>query len=286
MYIWMLVILVFALFLIYVIRANHHIQVTVRKYVNGKLPEAFAGFRIVQLSDIHADLPGKKAERIMQAVRQSQPDIVVITGDVVDHVHNKPRQFARAQKLLQDLGREFQCYYVTGNHEYMHPECEEMIPFIEQHTDIHVLHDSVALLERGGQQVHIWGVDDPYALYQGKVPAKYCTPAEQFKQKLQKHRPQKEAFHILLSHRPEFFETYVNQGFDLVFTGHAHGGQFRGPFGVCVIAPDQGLFPKLTQHFHCSNGTTMYISRGLGNSVVPLRLFNDPEIVVVECFPL
>lgn len=270
------------LFLIYVLWANHHVQLTTYEYRNTKLPKAFDGYRIVQLSDIHGDLPGDKAARIIQAVRQAKPHIVVITGDVVDHVHNHEEQFGRAKELVKSLGEEFQCYYVTGNHEYMHPECETIISYIEQHTKICVLHDTSILLEREGQHVRLWGLDDPYALYKGKVPPKYMTPKQEFKEYLKGFVLEQSEFHILLSHRPEFFEEYVECGFQLVFTGHAHGGQFRGPFGLCAIAPDQGLFPRLTQKKHSQKDTTMFISRGLGNSVVPVRLFNDPEIIVVE----
>ena len=88
-------------------------------------------------------------------------------------------------------------------------------------------------------------------------------------------------FKILLSHRPDLFDIYSNSSVDLVFSGHAHGGQFRLPFIGGLIAPDQGLFPKLTEGIHTSNNTTMVISRGLGNSIIPLRLFNRPELVVV-----
>lgn len=88
-------------------------------------------------------------------------------------------------------------------------------------------------------------------------------------------------FKILLSHRPELFDIYSNSNVNLIFSGHAHGGQFRLPFIGGLIAPDQGFFPKLTEGIHTSNDTSMIISRGLGNSIIPVRILNRPELIVV-----
>ena len=89
-------------------------------------------------------------------------------------------------------------------------------------------------------------------------------------------------FTILLSHRPEMLNVYAEAGVDLVFTGHAHGGQWRLPGVGGLVAPGQGFFPKYTDGAHTSGSTTMYVSRGLGNSLMPVRIFNRPELVVVE----
>ncbi|WP_455769208.1 metallophosphoesterase [Marinilactibacillus psychrotolerans] len=88
-------------------------------------------------------------------------------------------------------------------------------------------------------------------------------------------------FKVLLSHRPELFETYAAHGFDLVFSGHAHGGQFRLPFIGGLIAPNQGLFPEYTAGIYSKKQTRMIVSRGLGNSVIPIRINNRPELVIV-----
>ena len=89
-------------------------------------------------------------------------------------------------------------------------------------------------------------------------------------------------FTILLSHRPECFNVYQNKNIDLVLSGHAHGGQFRLPFLGGVIAPNQGLFPKYDAGIYTENGTTMIVSRGIGNSIIPVRINNRPEIVIIE----
>ena len=88
-------------------------------------------------------------------------------------------------------------------------------------------------------------------------------------------------FKILLCHRPEIFDIYVKENIDLIFSGHAHGGQIRIPFIGALMAPDQGLFPKYTSGMYEEKGSTMVVSRGLGNSIMPIRTFNRPEIIVL-----
>lgn len=177
--------------------------------------------------------------------------------------------------LVHQLMQIAPCYYVTGNHEAWigskFSELEEKL----LDENVHILHDQVIKLEKGGQTVQIAGLDDPdftdrdYALQQSMLQTKlnqmnlsgeYC---------------------ILLSHRPETFEAYVMEHIDLVLSGHAHGGQFRLPFIGSVVAPNQGLFPKYDAGIYTKNNTTMIVSRGIGNSIIPVRFNNRPEIVVV-----
>ena len=89
-------------------------------------------------------------------------------------------------------------------------------------------------------------------------------------------------FSLLLSHRPELFDVYVEEEVDLVLTGHAHGGQFRLPVIGGLVAPNQGLFPKYDSGMFVEDDTHMIVSRGIGNSIIPLRINNPPEIVVVK----
>jgi predicted MPP superfamily phosphohydrolase len=91
-----------------------------------------------------------------------------------------------------------------------------------------------------------------------------------------------EGYNILLSHRPEEFDIYANSKYDLVLTGHAHGGQVRIPFIGGLVAPNQGLFPEYDSGIFTSNNTTMVVSRGIGNSIIKLRVNNRPEIVLIE----
>ncbi len=258
--------------------SNHYVVVTKHTYSNTKLPPAFQGYRILQISDLHGDLPEWKIKRLIRLAHEANPDIIVFTGDAIDHVHR--RHYARVTRCVEQLVKDFTIYYVTGNHEYMHHECECMIADLEK-LGVSVLHDQEVKLTKVGDSISILGIDDPYAIYEGNVPPKYITPVDEFKEKLRRLPHNEERFSVLLTHRPEFFEDYVEGKYDLVFAGHAHGGQWKVPFIGGFIAPDQGLFPKYIRGKYQQKGTTMFVSRGLGNSVVPFRLFNLPELVLV-----
>lgn len=142
-----------------------------------------------------------------------------------------------------------------------------------------VLEDKAIPLENDGEKITLIGLSDPDFTIRGdafgEVPAMTST-------KLRNLMDAKNGYTILLSHRPELFETYVDCDVDLVLSGHAHGGQFRLPFIGGLIAPNQGLFPKYDAGLYTDNNTNMIVSRGLGNSIIPLRFNNRPEIVLVE----
>jgi hypothetical protein len=142
-----------------------------------------------------------------------------------------------------------------------------------------VLEDEAIPLERNGETITLLGLADPDFTVKGdmfgEVPAMVST-------KLKNLIGDESGYTILLSHRPELLETYVNCGIDLVFAGHAHGGQFRLPFIGGLVAPNQGLFPKYDAGLYTDGGTSMVVSRGIGNSIIPLRFNNRPEIVLVE----
>ena len=259
--------------------SNHSVMLSEYSYGNEKVPNAFYGFKILHISDLHADLPKRKYDKILKMVHSAKPDVIVFTGDAIDYVHRK--NFQRSISFVEEMAKNFQVYYVTGNHEYMHKECFPIIEAYENIDNVTVLHDKVTEFENGGQHIFLFGVDDPYVLYNGEVPSKYITPKAEFLEKFHGLFKVPQEFSVLLSHRPEFFEEYVKEGFDLVFTGHAHGGQWWVPFAGGFLAPDQGVFPKFVRGRYVKDKTTMFVSRGLGNSVVPFRLFNRPELLVV-----
>ncbi len=142
---------------------------------------------------------------------------------------------------------------------------------------VQVLDNSAVKLSSGGGSIELLGVKDPDFLTFDYMDG---TNTEELSEQLRKWDAN-DGFKILLSHRPELFDLYCESNIDLIFTGHAHGGQFRIPFLGGLVAPDQGLFPKYTSGYYTKNASTMFVSRGLGNSVIPIRIFNRPEIVVV-----
>lgn len=167
-------------------------------------------------------------------------------------------------------------YYVTGNHEWWSGKFPELESKIRE-TGAVILRNDSRELSLGNQSIYITGLDDPESSGSGYNEAGYVE------EKLHATIPllPRDSYKLLLSHRPEAFNLYSSYGVDLVFSGHAHGGQFRLPLVGGLYAPDQGYFPKFTAGIYRDGNTAMVVSRGLGNSVIPQRLFNRPEVVQV-----
>lgn len=268
--------------IVFIVYYNNHTVMLTQYSYSKVISDSFNGFKILQVSDLHGDLPPLKQRSMLKLIAQAQPDLIVVTGDSIDNIHIKQKE--RVYHFLETLHKQYQLLLVTGNHEYMHKECFEVLQEIER-RGIACLHNQSVEIKRGEDTLAILGLDDPYAIYQGDVPEKYCTPREEFIEVLKEQvsaSVSKSAKLVLLSHRPEYFEEYCEAGVDIVFAGHAHGGQWRLPIIKGIIAPDQGLFPRYTEGEYEKNYTTMYVSRGLGNSVVPLRLWNRPELLLVK----
>ena len=132
-----------------------------------------------------------------------------------------------------------------------------------------------------GAGIDLYGIQDPYFVSEDNH-----IGGSIIKDFLSEITPDSSRYSILLSHRPEAFEDYVSSGFDLVFTGHAHGGQFRFPGIGGIFAPGQGLLPEYDAGEFRSGRTTMIVSRGVGNSIMPLRIGNPPEVVVLDIRPV
>lgn len=227
---------------------------------------ALDGCTIVHLSDLHNHSFGHRQERLLDLVGRQSPDFIVITGDIVD---SRRTDFDPALDLVRGAVELAPTFYVTGNHEerLSKPLYQELIHALSN-TDLVVLQDRAVQVPYGDASLWLLGVDDT------KAPPRALT---QLKQAVSA-----DAYQILLAHRPNHFAFYANSGVDLVFSGHAHGGQIRLPFVGGLVAPDQGLFPTYDAGSFQQGKTTMVVSRGLGNSVFPLRLFNRPEVVVVH----
>ena len=242
---------------------------------SSRIPAAFSGFRIAQVSDLHNAEFGKNNAELLKLLSESRPDIIVITGDLIDANHT---DVGIALGFAQESVRIAPTYYVTGNHEATCSQYGDLKAGLEE-AGVIVLEDEAISLERGGETIALLGLADPDFMVKGdmfgEVPAMVST-------KLKNLIGDESGYTILLSHRPELFETYVDGGIDLVFSGHVHGGQFRLPFIGGLVAPNQGLFPKYDAGLYTDGGTSMVVSRGIGNSIIPFRFNNRPEIVLVE----
>lgn len=234
------------------------------------IPDTFSGYRIAQISDLHNAEFGEHNEELLSMLAGTAPDIIVLTGDLVD---SRRTDVGVAADFAAQAMEIAPVYYVTGNHE---SRLKRLFPDLEARLEaagVTVLRGEAVLLNRDGQQIQLLGVDD-ITFYTGNWEDQLPEDLERLK---------KEGLYtVLLSHRPDLLKLYEKAGVDLVFTGHAHGGQIRLPWIGGILAPDQGFFPKYDSGLYTLGETNLMVSRGLGNSLFPFRVNNPPEIVVVE----
>lgn len=267
----------FLVLLIWTIWGNTALMISTITISSNRIPAGFSGFRIAQVSDLHNAEFGKNNENLLRLLSESKPNIIVITGDLVDARHT---DIEVALDFATEAVSIAPVYYVTGNHEASLLQYDELKTGLEM-SGVIVLEDSASELKYGSEKITLIGLSDPNFTIKGdmfgEVPAMVTT-------KLKGLVENEIGYTILLSHRPELFESYISCNIDLVLSGHAHGGQFRLPFIGGLVAPDQGIFPKYDAGLYTNGNTNMVVSRGLGNSIIPIRFNNRPEIVIVELF--
>lgn len=258
-----------SIFVVWIVYENKNIQINELTVKSEKLPDDFSGYKIAHISDLHNTEFGNGNNRLLTLIKDSSPDIIVITGDIVD---SRKTDVQIASDFINNASRIAPVYYVTGNHEARVNE-ENRIDNVALDENITILHNEDVLIQKGESEIQIIGIDDP-----DYVSVTYSEDYMNYE--LEKYSNGKH-FKILLSHRPELFDAYVSNNIDVVFSGHAHGGQFRLPFVGGIIAPHQGLFPEYDSGLHTENNTNLIVSRGLGNSIFPFRINNPPEIIIV-----
>ncbi len=252
---------------------NFKLDITEYNLKSDNLPESFNELKIIHLSDLHNTEFGKDNEKLLRIIKEQEPDAVFVTGDTIDGFYTN---IQIPINLFKEILKICDVYFVVGNHESrvntnIHTE------FIDTLSEIGVivLKDDSAYIEKDGERIQVIGLKDA-SDYKIDYSEDYTEKITETINILD----DKNTFSILLSHHPELFPEYKNTDIDLVFSGHAHGGQFRLPFIGGIIAPEQGLFPEYDAGVFTENNTTMVVSRGLGNSIVPVRINNSPEVVV------
>lgn len=252
---------------------NRAVMVHTISVTDQRLPQEFEGFRIAQISDLHNEVFGTGNGELLTLLAGTQPDIIVITGDLID---SRRTDVSAALEFVRGAVEIAPVYYVAGNHESRIPEEFWMLERCMENLGVSVLRGERTLLTREGAAIALIGVDDP--TFQDKNSANWPGIVEEELGRLREEG----LYSILLIHRPELLETYARAGMNLVFSGHAHGGQVRIPFVGGVIAPNQGFFPQYDGGLYTMGDTQLVLSRGLGNSLCPLRVNNRPEIVLAE----
>ena len=238
-----------------------------------ELPEAFDGYRIAHISDLHNTQIGDNNEKLLETIRKAEPDIIAITGDLID---SRNTNIEIALHFAEEAMKIAPCYYVTGNHEARIPEYDDLKSGLTG-LGVVVLEDERLEIQRFGEKIAVIGVNDPSF----ETNYLFGDAAAVLRLKLQEYKNEN-TYTVLLSHRPELLETYAQCGVDLVLSGHAHGGQVRIPFVGGLVAPNQGLFPKYDAGMFMKENTTMIVSRGIGNSIIPIRVNNRPEVILIE----
>ncbi len=220
-------------------------------------------FRAVQVSDLHGKEFGKNNAVLLNEIASLKPDLIAVTGDII---WGYEPDFESARVFLKKAVKISPVVFATGNHE----ECfsgKALDELLESFADlgVSVLDNDSVIFEKNGRKIKIGGVSEKNLVAGNIVPN------------------EDEVFSVLLAHVPHLREFYEDCGYDAVLTGHAHGGQFRLPLSKkAIAAPNQGLFPKYTEGKYTTGKTSVFISRGLGKSVIPQRLFNKPELCVYD----
>ncbi|HSJ38023.1 MAG TPA: metallophosphoesterase [Planococcus sp. (in: firmicutes)] len=248
---------------------NKWIQTTEYTVSSEGLPAAFDGKKIVQVSDLHNATFGKNQEPLIQKVEDAQPDVIFITGDLID---SNRYDLDAALILVDALVEMSDVYFVTGNHEVAINKIDDIKEALVDRGVIFLENETVQW-ELEGESLQIAGIHDPlmdpYSL------------GEEYTRDAIENAGLTDKFTLLLAHRPEQLAVYAESGIDVVFAGHAHGGQVRIPGIGGIFAPGQGWFPRMTEGVFRKDDTQLVLSRGLGNSGFPLRILNQPEVVSV-----
>ncbi len=236
-----------------------------------KIPKAFDGFRIVQVSDIHASvIPGMTDE-----IRGEAPDIIVSTGDLVHDRGTYEPGITFARRLC-DIAPT---YAVTGNHDVRRSDYRQFQHDLDL-TGVRTLHDESITLSKNGADITLSGIDDPFSHDGERTSDKILASASKI--------AMPDNYHILLFHRANNMGLLKRKGFDLILSGHMHGGQMRLPNGVGICTPKSSwsgnsplLFPKYTGGHYRHHDTHMIVNRGTGNTMIIPRFFNRPEVTVI-----
>lgn len=231
-------------------------------YHSEKLPEEFDGFKIVLISDLHHKNFGKNQSELIDKIKAQSPDMIALTGDIVDEKHKDMESIEDFIAGIRDIAP---AYYVSGNHEHdpgARYQYEQLKVLFEKYG-IADLDYKTFKIERGGASIVLTGVS-----FCGKAITTKLKYADESK------------FNILLYHGSDVFDMISGYGYDIMLSGHAHGGVIRLPIVGGVLGNERDFFPKFDGGVYVENNCTMFSSKGLGDAEVP-RFYNPPEIVVV-----
>lgn len=275
---------IFILMYLYIKYNVNTLEVT--KYVveNKKVPKEFDGYNIVQISDLHSKLFGENNKKLIQKIKSLNPDIVVVTGDLIDGENNN---YNVALDFMKEISKLYRVYYIIGNHEQKSLIKKYKDEYKDYFNKLHKI-DFVNLdnnkveIVKGDSNINLYGLTVPYSCYKYLFDNQETTSIDIdfLEEKLGK--VDREQFNILLAHTPFYFDEYEKWGADLTLCGHVHGGIVRLPIVGGLLSPDRKFFPKYDLGEYTKNKSTMIVSKGLGGSKVLIRVNCKPEIVNIK----
>lgn len=237
-----------------------------------KIPAAFDGFKIAHISDPHS----RPAKGVLEIITDAKPDITVITGDLL---HDDDKPYDEITELLSGLLKVSPVYIVTGNHDVWRTENERIFREFEN-MGSQVLDNKMTELEKNGEKIALYGVGDPFS----RIPAVISAKVESAFSAL----PDYDGYKILLFHRANLFDEIKDYGYDLILSGHMHGGQMRVPKIGGILAPSSALLSRnrmLFPNYCCGTfshkNTSMIVNRGIGNTLPLPRWGNRAEVGLV-----
>jgi len=268
------IVTVLILLIIWIAYGNTDLEIYKYNVKSEDIPSEFDNFRIIQISDLHNAEFGENNEKLLLMLKQADADIIAITGDMID---SRNTDIDVAISFAQKAVNIAPVYYVNGNHESrVLGEYEKLKQGLTD-AGVNILENSSADIAIGDEAITLIGINDPTF----RMELVDDTMEQNIAHQLEDVIPDNDNYKVLLAHRPEYFDVYAGN-VDLVLSGHAHGGQFRIPFIGGLVAPGQGFFPEYYEGSHIKENTEMIVSRGIGNSIIPFRINNKPEIIVAE----
>ena len=265
------IVAILILLIIWIAYGNTDLEIYKYNVKSEDIPSEFDNFRIVQISDLHNAEFGENNEKLLLMLKQADADIIAITGDMID---SRNTDVDVAISFAQKAVNIAPVYYVNGNHESrVLGEYEKLKQGLTD-TGVTILENSSADITIGDEAITLIGINDPTF----RMDIVDDTMEQNIAHQLVNVIPDNDNYKVLLAHRPEYFDVYAGN-VDLVLSGHAHGGQFRIPFIGGLVAPGQGFFPEYYEGSHIKENTEMIVSRGIGNSIIPFRINNKPEII-------
>ena len=265
---------VLILLIIWIAYGNTDLEINKFNIKSENIPAEFDNFRIVQVSDLHNSEFDKNNEKLIEMLKKADADIIAITGDIID---SRRTNVDIALSFANEAVKIAPTYYVNGNHESRVPEEYEKLQKGLVEAGVTILENSSADITIGDETITLIGINDPTF----RMELVDDTMEQNIAHQLASVVPDNENYKVLLAHRPEYFDVYAGK-VDLVLSGHAHGGQFIIPFVGGFVAPGQGLFPEYYSGSYIKENTEMIVSRGIGNSIIPFRVNNKPELIVAE----